>query len=181
MDLYLISGAQLKIDGSYLMGDDEAGDAIEGLENALAGSKLVVDMLGAVTDPVGSILSTAGVPSFDTITSAPTDAAMKELNKLREIFRQKRQIGTWQLAVPLQHFRFSCRVTEACVDGQWVVTARDFVGERVGAPVYEHSQPFELQDLSEANRAWIMMSRPFIGKNAAAERQIAAAASACAG
>jgi hypothetical protein len=156
-------------------------DAIEGLETALAGSKFVVDMLGAATDPVGSILGTAQVPSFDTVTSAPQDAAMKALKDLKEKFSDKRKVGTWRLNIPRQQFRFLCRLTEECIDGHWVATGREFVGERLGPPTYEKSAPFEIQSLSEADRAWYFMSRPFLDKNVAAENVIEAAAKRCAG
>jgi hypothetical protein len=181
VELYLINSAQLEIEGFYLFDDEEVEDAIEGLETALAGSKFVVDMLGAVTDPVGSILGTAGVPNFDTTTSAPQDAAMKALKDLKEKFSDKRKIGTWRLNIPRQQFRFLCRLTEECIDGHWVATGREFVGERLGPPTFVKSAPFELQNLGETDRAWYTMSRPFLDKNKQAEQEIEAAAKRCAG
>jgi hypothetical protein len=181
VELYLINSAQLEIEGFYLFDDDEVQDAIDGLETALAGSKFVVDMLGAVTDPVGSLLGTAGVPNFDTTTSAPQDAAMKALKELKEKFSDKRKIGTWRLNIPRQQFRFLCRLTEECIDGHWMATGREFVGERLGPPTFVKSAPFELQHLRETDRAWYTMSRPFLDKNKEAEKEIEAAANRCAG
>ena len=181
VELYLINSAQLEIEGFYAFDDDEIEDAIEDLETSLAGAKLVTDLLQAVTEPVPSILSTLGVPSFDTSTSAPQDAAMKALKELKEKFTDKRKIGTWRLHIPRQQFRFLCRVTEECINGYWVATGREFVGERIGPPTFVKSAPFEIQNLRETDRAWYTMSRPFMDKNAAAEKQIEAAANRCAG
>ena len=181
VDLFVLAGAQLKIDGAFLFGDAEAQAAIDGLETASTASDIAVGLIGAVTDPVGSILGTIGVPSFDTVTSAPTGAAMQALNKLREQLKDKRKIGTWHLSVPKQRYRFTCRTTESCVGGTWVVTGRDFVAERVGGPSFVDSAPYELVDMRETDRAWTMMSTSFIRQNQPAEVKIAAAAKACGG
>ncbi|NJD28355.1 MAG: hypothetical protein FIA92_08665 [Chloroflexi bacterium] len=181
VDLYLISESQLKIDSNYPYGED-IDDALDDLDSRLAVMGAVMALPDAVTQPVPSLLGTLGVPGFDTTITAPADAAAKSLRKLRERFEKFRRTGTWSLNVPLQHYRFFCRITEECIDGAWVETKREFAGERVGKPRYVESVSYDVQDVRyDANRAWITMSTPFTRRNSAAERQIAEAMRACGG
>ena len=84
VDLFVLSGAQLNIDGAFMFSAAEGDAALEDFEAATAASDVAVGLIGAVTDPVGSILGSLGVPSFDTVTQAPTAAAQKALNRLNE-------------------------------------------------------------------------------------------------
>jgi hypothetical protein len=181
VDLYLISESQLRIDSNYPYGED-IDDALDDLDSRLAVIGAVMALPGAVTDPVPSILGTLGVPGFDTTITAPAGAAANALRRLRERFEKFRQTGTWSLSVPLQHYRFVCRITEECVDGAWVETKREFAGERVGKPRYVESAPYEVQDVRyDAERAWRTMTASYTRSNAAAERQIGESMRACGG
>ncbi len=181
VDLFIISESQLKIDSNYPYGDN-VDDALDNLDSTLKGVSAVMSLPGAVTNPVGSLLGTAGLPGFDSVTTKPAEAAAKSLRKLRERMEKFRRTGTWSLSVPFQHYRFFCRITEECQGGQWVVTKRELIGERVGKPTWHHSPPYEVQDVAfDSGHAWRAMTANYVRRNAQAERQIAQAATACAG
>jgi hypothetical protein len=186
VDLYLISESQLKIDSNYPYGGD-IDEALDDLDSRLGAVGAIMSLPGAFTDPIPTIIGTdrpygLGVPGFDSTITKPAEAAAKALRRLRERFEKFRKTGTWSLSVPLQHYRFSCRITEECIDGAWVETKREFAAERVGKPAYDESDAYEVLDVAyDAERAWRTMSAPYTRANAAAERQIAEAARACAG
>ena len=181
VDLFIISESQLRIDSNYPYGDN-VDDALDNLDDTLKGVSVVMSLPGAVTDPVGSLLGTAGLPGFDSVTTKPAEAAAKSLRKLRARMEQYRRTGTWSLSVPFQHYRFLCRITEECRGGEWVVTKREFVGERVGKPAWHHSPPYEVQNVAyDSEHAWRAMTASYVRRNAQAERQIGEAATACAG
>jgi hypothetical protein len=186
VDLYLISESQLKIDSNYPYGED-IDDALDDLDSRLGVMGAIMSLPGAFTDPVPTIIGTdrpygLGVPGFDSTITKPAEAAAKALRRLRERFEKFRRTGTWSLSVPLQHYRFSCRITEECLNGEWVETKREFVAERIGRPSYVESAPYEVQDIGyDAERAWHTMTASYTRANAAAERQIGEAMKACAG
>lgn len=184
VELYLISESRLKIDSNYPYGDD-IDDALDDLDGRLGAVGAIMSLPGAFTDPIPTILGNdrpygLGIPSFDSTITKPAEAAAKALRKLREKFEKFRRTGTWSLSVPLQAYRFSCRITETCIDGAWVVTKREFVAERLGKPRFVESEPYEVQDVAyDGERAWRSMSARFIRANADAERRIAEASKAC--
>jgi hypothetical protein len=182
VDLFLVSESQLVIDGAFMFDDGDADDALDRLDLTLAGVGTALSLPGAVTETVPTLFGLAGVPGFDTTITAPAEAAAKSLRKLKERLHKLRRRGTWTLHCPLVHFRFSCRVTEECRDGQWVETRREFVGERVGKPTWRTSpEVFVADPDKETEYAWRHMSGGFTQSNAAAERRIEAAQKACGG
>jgi hypothetical protein len=117
------------------------------------------ELVGAVTDPVGSIAgqlqSGAGlsVPSYsDQMMSLVPDALRGLIDKLDDVAD-----GEWMVAWPVVKYRVLCSITCACTAGAWVVTGRSFRVFRVGGPVRKPSAWFfavTKEDLgSEVQRA----------------------------
>jgi hypothetical protein len=116
-------------------------------------------LVGAVTDPVGSIAgqlqSSAGlsVPSYsDQMMGLVPDALRGLIDKLDNVAD-----GEWMVAWPVVKYRVLCSITCACTAGAWVVTSRSFRVFRVGGPTMKPSAWFVAvtkEDLgSEVQRA----------------------------
>jgi hypothetical protein len=179
VDLYILSSAQLCIDGAYLFSDDDVQKALDGLDAAKSTIDVAVGLVGAVTDPVGSILGTLGVPSFDTITNAPTDATIDALGRLAKKFESKRKVGDWTLLCPLQHYRVSCEQTEQCKNGRWVAS-RTMTYQKVGAPRMVSSPSVAVVDpAKESSRVMTQLSNYFLGRNTTAAKTIEKCAKMC--
>ena len=68
------------------------------------------------------------------------------------------------------------------IDGHWVATNREFVGERIGSPTYEKRLPVIVHMLTgrETHDAWFRMAKQFTDKNNVVEKEIQKAADSCA-
>jgi hypothetical protein len=180
IELFLLSKAKIEIDGAYQAGEEDIDKAIEGLENALTVASIGTGLIGAVTDPVGSILGTLGVPSVDDATGKATDAAMDALKQLGEQLKKLRKYGWMTVTCPRQRFRFSCVVTSECQDGYWVVTDRSLTMEKLGraTPVTMSNAP-HVAGPAELHHAAQQIVNWAAGYNGAAERKMKECEQAC--
>jgi hypothetical protein len=137
-------------------------------------------LIGAVTDPVGSILGTLGVPSVDDATGAPTEAAMKAVKDLGEKLKKLRKYGRMNVTCPRQRYRLSCVVTSECQDGGWVVTDRSLTMEKLGtgSPVTMSNAPYVVGP-DDLVRAGQQIEGWAAGHNRAEERKMRECEAAC--
>jgi hypothetical protein len=139
--------SQAKLTQSKTAHTGEGGDIKNLLDNFDTAKEWVgigQALVGAVTDPVGSIAgqlqSGAGlsVPSYsDEMMGLVPDALRGLIDKLDNVAD-----GEWTVAWPVVRYRVLCSITCACTAGEWVVTGRSFRVMRIGTPSMKHSDWF---------------------------------------
>ncbi|HYM66262.1 MAG TPA: hypothetical protein VEW68_03125 [Patescibacteria group bacterium] len=184
VDMFRMSELTLEIGGVYAMGQEAVDQAMAGLTDAMWVIDIGTLAVGAIDNaPLAAgtwIAGKAGFPSFDNITSLPTDAALDGLRKLIEKMRDLRQTGDWTLKCNRYHLKARCEVTWSCVGGRWTVTDRKMVVEQVGGPTPVSSPPEFVKPPEGVNRAMTKMANAFRGPNRTAQAKLDACARACA-
>jgi hypothetical protein len=182
VEFWVLSKARIEVDGAYAAGEDDIDAAIEGLEKSLTVAGIGTGLIGAVTDPVGSITGTvlglAGVPSDPT--DAATDAAVKGLQGLGEKLKGLRKYGRMNVTCPRQRFEFSCVITSECQGGQWVVTDRSLSMKKLGrgTPVTMSNSP-TLAGPGDVARSIQQVEAWAAGHNRGEERKMRGCEAAC--
>lgn len=184
VDMFRMGEMSLEIDGAFMFGQEDVDKAMAGLTDAM----WVIDIGTLAVSAVDSaplaagtwIAGKAGFPSFDTITSLPTDAALDGLRKLIEKMRDLRQAGYWTLKCNRYHLKARCEVTWSCVGGRWVITARNMIVEQVGGPTPITSEREYVKPPEGVNRAITRMANRFRGSNRGAQAKLDACAKECA-
>lgn len=179
LDLYVMSLADVEIDGAYQFSAADVAAAMAGFETF----KLVVDLADVVegipeaaADAVhegaaaadfvvdttlrliGAGYDTAGTTNWVDPGSMIDDAVKDGLEKLIEQVNAKRALGTWQMKVPLMRMRATCTTTKECRDGRWVVTRHQFELSVVGK-VRDHTESADNWDYDNPGRGAAEVSR----------------------
>ncbi|MFI5091146.1 MAG: hypothetical protein ACHP7P_13915, partial [Terriglobales bacterium] len=157
VDMFRMGEMSLEIDGAFALGQEDVDKAMAGLTDAMWVIDIGTLAVGAVENaPLAAgtwIAGKAGFPSFDTITSLPTDAALDGLRKLIEKMRDLRQAGYWTLKCNRYHLKARCEVTWSCVEGSWAITARNMIIQQVGGPTPITSEREIVKPPEGVNRA----------------------------
>jgi hypothetical protein len=183
VDMFRLGEMTLDIDGAFLMGQEDVDKAMAGLTDTM----WVIDLGTLAANALGNaplaagtwIAGKAGFPSFDTITSLPTDAALDGLRKLIEKMRDLRQIGTWTLKCNRYHVKARCEVKYTCQGGHWVVTSRTMTVEQVGGPTTISAPSMHVFPPKETSAAMRKMAAYFRNANQAPQRKLDECAKQC--
>lgn len=184
VDMFRMTELSLEIDDQFAMSQESVDQAMAGLDQAMWVIDIGTLAVGAIDNaPLASgtwIAGKAGFPSFDTITSLPTDAALDGLRKLIEKMRDLRQAGYWTLKCNRYHLKARCEVTWSCVGGRWTITDRKMFVHQVGGPTPITSPREFVMPPAGVNRAMTKMANSFRGPNRSAQSKLDACAKQCA-
>jgi hypothetical protein len=191
--IYLLNKAQVLVDGAYQEGGREAAEAalnfLKGAKDAYdTGEAIKEGIKEAIEDPIGTIIKLIDPPppsdptDLKGVESKLIDITLDKTGKLIDKLKTIDEIGPWSLAVPRQRFKVHCRKVEQCLAGQYMVTSRELIWERVGDPEMFNGPaiPVVSHDPAEHARVLVQLFNHFRVLNADAEHTVELLAKACA-